>query len=774
MSADDRQWGVRAMLSRTGVRVALLACTGVGLGLTRIPLLGVQGVESAVVLGAVLPLFAAGLGARCAIAARALAPISAARVAGTALGVGLACLVAPSAVLWLNALRVRNCAPLEGLAFMLLGPGAGVVLAALVGAVIGALIRTPRLATALAVVVPLGDALRAIYDFFASPAVFAYGHFFGYYPGALYDELVQLPIPLVTLRVFTAALCGALYCLLLVHFDPVTCALRLHAQPGRGAARVTLLLCALLALTGFAYAPQLGYRTSVAFIAETLGGRKQSQRCDLIVPREMRKTKRQRMADDCDFRVGQLERWFGVKQPGRVRVIVFRSADEKRRLMGAADTNIAKPWRREIYLQDDAWPHSVLPHEMAHIVAGNTGKGPMHITGKLGGLLPDFALVEGVAVAAAWANSANAGLTPHQWARAMLELGIAPELRNVFGVAFLNQQRRLAYTLSGSLLRYIADTHGSAALRRIYRSGDVEAALGISLSELQRRFYAYLKTVDMPESALALAKQRFAGSSVLSSVCPHAKAALKQELDGDLAAGDMAEADRACIQLLAIDPNETIVRATRVAVLARRGDAAGADRELAQLTAPPAAAAPVIAGARQALADEAFRGGQFERALAIYRELLTQPNERDTLRMLQVKTLALQGSPRERELLFALLIGEPGLPADGAAAVYLARELRSERSDGLPYYLEARQLQMRERYAEAAALLAKARALTLPTREIEVEALRGEAIARFATGELDRSLALWQELSRPEAAPALRAEAADWLQRIAFARSRTR
>jgi hypothetical protein len=139
--------------------------------------------------------------------------------------------------------------------------------------------------------------------------------------------------------------------------------------------------------------------------------------------------------------------------------------------------------------------------------------------------------------------------------------------------------------------------------------------------------------------------------------------------------------------------------------------------------------------------------------------------------MLQVKTLALQGSPRERELLFALLIGEPGFPADGAAAVYLARELRSERSDGLPYYLEARQLQMRERYAEAAALLAKARALTLPTREIEVEALRGEATARFATGELDRSLALWQELSRPEAAPALQAEAADWRQRIAFARN---
>jgi hypothetical protein len=69
--------------------------------------------------------------------------------------------------------------------------------------------------------------------------------------------------------------------------------------------------------------------------------------------------------------------------------------------------------------------------------------------------------------------------------------------------------------------------------------------------------------------------------------------------------------------------------------------------------------------------------------------------------------------------------------------------------------------------------LATARERTLPTREIEVEAGHGEALARYASGELDRSQALWQELARPNAAPALQAEAADLLARIRFARSRT-
>jgi tetratricopeptide (TPR) repeat protein len=773
VTAGARAFGLGGMLARGGVRAALLACAAIGVALTSVPLLGVQGVESAVALGALVPLFAAGLGARCAAAARgAEQQVSAAKLAGTAVALGAACLAAPMSVLWLNALRVRNCAPLEGLMFMLLGPGAGVVLAALLGACVGAWLQRPRLATALAVLVPLGDALRAAYDFYASPAVFAYGHFFGYFPGALYDELVQLPMPLITLRVVTAALCGALWCLLLAHYDPSARRLRVARQPGHGAASAVLVLAALLAAAGFAYTEPLGHRTSVAFIADALGGRVQSRRCELLVPREMRGQKRQRYADDCDFRVAQLERWFGVTQRERVRVIVFRSADEKRRLMGAADTNIAKPWRHEIYLQDDAWPHSVLPHEMAHIIAGNTGKGLLHVTGKLFGLLPDFALVEGTAVAAAWPSSASAGLTPHQWSRAMLELGIAPSLKSVFGAGFLNQQRRLAYTLSGSLLRYIADTHGAAALRRVYRTGDVQGALGMPLSTLEQRFHAFLRTVDLPPAALALAKQRFSGSSVLSSVCPHEKAVLKQDLEGDLAAGDLSGAERACAKLLAIDPNETLVRATRVAILARDGDVAGAERELQKLASPPAAAASVIAGARQALADEAFRDHRFDQAAAIYEALLAQPNDRDALRQLQVKSLALRGSPRERALIFALLIGEPGLPVDGAYAVYLARELRGERSDGLPHYLEARQLLMRERYAEAAALLAQARALTLPTPEIELEALRGEGLARFALGELDRAQAIWQTLAQPDNAPAQQAEAADWLARIAFARAR--
>ena len=68
-----------------------------------------------------------------------------------------------------------------------------------------------------------------------------------------------------------------------------------------------------------------------------------------------------------------VERRLGTKGPARIRAWFFRDAEDKKRLMGAAHTYIAKPWRREIYVQHDEFPHDVLRHEIAHIVAGAFG-----------------------------------------------------------------------------------------------------------------------------------------------------------------------------------------------------------------------------------------------------------------------------------------------------------------------------------------------------------------------------------------------------------------
>jgi len=753
----------------SSLRVPVALSTALGALLCSVPLFGVHGVESAIALGALLPPLCAALGARAAIRLRAEPRGGSGELIQQSIVAALLVLAAPVLVLGLDALRVRNCAPLEGLTFIALGPFPGVVLAALVGAVIGSLVVRPWLAVTLAALVPVADALRALLDFYTSPAVFAYGHFFGYFPGPLYDELVELPGALWTLRAVTACAVLALIALLAAHRDPDTRRLRLRPRSGRGALSLVALACAGLFGLATWNASALGHRGSSAHVAEVLGARFESARCELIVPRELRRERRQRLADDCDYRVGQMERFFGLRQPSKVRVLYFRSAGEKRALMGAAGTNVAKPWRGEIYLQDDSLPHPVIAHELAHVVAGQVGRGLLRITGPLHGLIPDFALVEGMAVAAAWTSSASAGMTPHQWTRAMLELGLLPRLDELFGAGFLAQQKRLAYTVSGSFLRFVSERYGKAALRRIYETSDVPASLRQPLERLEAEFHAFLRTVDLPPAALALARQRFEGKSVLSAVCPHEKARLRNELDGQLVADDGSDARVTCSELLAIDPTDATVRSTRAVLLAREGHFDAAERELSALRA--AGVSPsLLASARHGLADEAWRRGRFEQARAGYEALLREPVDRDSLRMLQVKALSVAGSPLERSLVFGILVGEPGQATDGATAVHFARELRRARSDGLPHYLEARQLMLREKHALAAELLAQARALGLPTPELAFEALRNEAASRFGAGQLDAARSLWTRVRTEAPAVALREEADEWLDRIAFAK----
>ena len=771
MTSEQKQPVLMGALSLRSVRVALVLGALLGAGLCMVPLLGLPGLESALVLGVVLPSLCAVIGARLALGTRQrIAPT--ATLLGASVGAALLVLAVPVVLLTLNGLRVRNCEPIQGFTFIALGPMFGCVLAVLWGVLCGSLPVRAGFAVALALLGPLGEIAVSLYDLYATPAVFSYGHFFGYFPGSLYDELIVIPWPLLFLRYATSVALLALISILLAHRREDSGLIQRSPRAGAWPLSVLGLIFVSAVIFASSQRQLLGQATSRAHIIEVLGGHESSERCELYVPREMRRADVQRLADDCDFRVRQMEQFFGVAQKKKVDVLAFRNSGEKKQLMGAAMTNIAKPWRGEIYIEIGEWPHSVLAHELAHIVAGNIGMGPMRITGKLFGLVPDLALVEGVAVAAAWSSSAPGGITPHQWTRAMVDLNIAPRLHDIVGTGFLGQQKRLAYTYVGSLIRYIADKDGSKAVRDIYRTGDIEAALGTTLDKVEAEWHEHLKLVPFPENVQALAAFRFSGGSVLSSVCPHTRAELKQELGGLLASADDAASQAMCRKVLEIDPTDVAVRATLVGLLSRTGNAKDSAAELANIAANAGNAA-VVAGAKQMLADEAFRRGDIAAAKAGYRELLDAPQDRDALRQLQVKSLAMDFSPRGRQLIFDLLIGEPGRGADGASAVYFARELRTERGDGIPQYLEARQLFFQQRFSESIVLHEDALRLGLPTLELTSEAMRVQAIALFAVGKLDdaqRVFSALQQLTTSNPGLGYATEAEDWLKRIAFVR----
>jgi tetratricopeptide (TPR) repeat protein len=760
--------------------VTLLISLAAALAMCSVPLLGIHGAESALLLGILLPPMAAYVAAQSTRRARANAePLW--RVFQTSIGFALLLWACPIFVLWLDALRVRNCSPLEGFVFMLLGPGFGVLFAAVVGLTFGLLAPRWRGLPLMAAGVPIATMLLALLRFYTGPSIFAYGHFYGFFPGTLYDETINLTSAFLWLRVGTALWIIGICLALVSCCDSDTLQLSLWPMRERRLAFSTALVCLSLALFGEAYSDELGHTSSSAHVQRVLGGKLESRRCRVYFPREWAQRDRQRLREDCDFRVGEAEKWLGLRQRGLVDVYLFRSPSEKYALMGAEGTNIAKPWRSEVFISENGWPNPVLGHEIVHVVARGTGRGPLRISGALGGLWPNPALIEGVATAAAW--QASGGLTPHEWAHAMLELGMIPKLSELFGAGFLGQQRRLAYTLSGSLLRFVRDRWGSAAIRATYASGNLETGVGLPLAQIEAAWQSALRAQPLAASALALARARFSGGGILSALCPHTLAKLKDGLRADMGAGDDLTAVTTCQQILKLDPSDAGTRAALGSLRARKPDLAGAQAELSQLEREHAPS-PYLASIKHALADQALRDAQYARALTLYGELLAEPIDDDQRRLLQVKSLACRAALQDRahtdgavgehgagvrqaELLFQLLVGNPGERADGASAVYLTRELRTLRTDGLPQYLEGRQLFFAGRYEYAASLFDTALRLTLPSAELSAEALRVAGISRLALRQLDLAAPLFAAYGRSGSA-ARESEAADFSARIRF------
>jgi hypothetical protein len=762
----------REVSTPRSVYVALGVALLGALAMCSVPLLGVHGAESALALGILLPALCAFGSAALTQRALTQEPGGLAPLFARTLGFAGLLWLLPVALLWADSLRVRNCSPLEGLTFMLLGPGFSVALAALTGltcALLG-LRRAPLWAAAI----PVLSMLLAVSRFYTGPGIFAYGHYFGFFPGTLYDEGVQLTGPFMWLRVQTSLWIIALALWIVSCTDPNTLKLGWQPRAGFGLALGCALGAAACATLAELNSDALGQTTSYARVRSTLGGERHSQRCRIFFPREWAERDRRRLSEDCDFRVQQAERWLGVTHPAPVDVYLFRSPAEKYGLIGAEGTNIAKPWHAEAFISENGWPNPALGHELVHVVAAGVGRGPLRIAGSAGGLWPNPALIEGVAVAAAWQS--QGGLTPHEWAHAMLELGMVPPLSELFGASFLGQQRRLAYTLSGSLLRFVRERWGQRAIRATYREGSLERGVGRPLPEIEAAWRSFLKARPLAASTLALARARFSGGGILSALCPHTLAKLRDELHADVNAGDDPSAKQTCDRILSLDPQDSSTRATLATLYARMGKAQASQRELARLT-QSGAPAPYVAAVKQALADRALREDHGAEALALYRELLEQPLEEDQKRLLQVKLLAAQAAAesgderalghKQAALLFELLVGAPGEHADGAVAVYLTRELRSVRSDGLPQYLEARQLFFQARFAYASALLREARVLGLPTPELNAEALRVEGVSRIALGELAQAAELFAQYAKTGSA-ARAAEADDYMARIRF------
>lgn len=715
-------------------RVGLGLGVGLVAGLGFLPQLGGLGYDAALVAGALLP-------AACAITtallvARASCAPSAAFARGLQLGLVATAFALGSALL--HGLRVGLCDPGEGLWLLLLGPGFGALLGGATGAYIGLFARRIRqarrralAAAGLALLAPLLGILASLVRFYTSPMVFAYDPYFGYFSGPIYDTVIGSLGPLVTYRAGTlATLCalGALSWLL----GRGSLSRAVRERPNVGALAA---LSATASLCVSAYGAELGHYSTPTSIARALGRDAAVGRCDLVYSSSILEADARRLGRECHAHLAQIERFFGLRGPERVRVYLFANDGEKGRLMGAARTYIAKPWRGEVYVQTAGFPHPVLGHELAHVVSRSFGSGPFRVAGLLGGWLPDPGRIEGVATAAS--PDENDALTLDEWAAAMMRLGLLPELSSLFRLSFFGHNAAQAYTAAGAFVRFLHGEFGATAVRRWYAGESLDAVSRGELRSLEARWHRALAAVPLSEAVLANARARFERPAFFQRRCPRVIDRRSGEANARLGAGDFEGARQGFRRVLALDPHDSGARLGLAACDARSGRFAAAVQRYEALAVAADAAPWAKLSALEARADVLLREGQLERARAHYAELAQRLVDEDRLRTLDVKRLAEAGIARDAIL--TLLVGDELGPSWDAAAAKLGEWSALEPAAGLADYLLAKNLYNRGRFKDSALYLDRALSRKLPEPRVLDEALRLRALVGCAV--LDRDAA---------------------------------
>jgi len=726
------------LLRRPGALLVVTILAVGGAFLVRLPLFGLPGYELGEAMSVGVGFLGGALGIIASRQERRLIqgvdprPLGAIRSDGALASVwmpfaaasllGVASLAVPAAAAAIYAAASTRCDPFAQLAFypLLCVPSALVASAA--GVLCGLASRRALGAAGLYALLGLLSIAATGWPLYNGPQIYAYNHFAGYLPGPLYDEALRIRSALLWFR--TESLLWAAGAL---SFAAAFLDMKLGTL-GRPRLRPAAWLWVLLAAAGIgaieSHAQVLGLRVTDSFVAESLGGLRQTAHFQIFYPRGKPKHEVDRLARDAEFRYAQIRAFLGGGPDPPINLYLYRSAEQKQELVGAGQTQFAKPWRLQVHLNDAPFPLPSLKHELAHAMAAPFGSGPFRVTAQRG-IWPVIGIVEGLAVAA---DDAIDELSLHQWAAAMRQQKLAPDLASLFRLdAFYRNAAPRAYVLAGSFLRYLADTYGSDKLRELYAHGDFQNTYHRSLEALAVDWARFVDAIPLQPAAVNQAFARFRRGSIFARPCAREVASLQAEAS-DFLRSDPAKAlarYRRCSEIQPEEPSFRAGEAKALLLLDRTGEAAQVLSRLAeQVQGEPAFAAEVA----MAQADLEWTRGRSEEAGHLLAKVIDLKPNASLERAARIKLAVLRS--KAARAVWAYLGEQP------EEVKLLGLKEAMEQGNAQPYlsYLLGRRLTQLGLGSMALGYLAQTLAAPVP-ESIRREAIRLKIEALYLSGD---------------------------------------
>lgn len=586
----------------------------------------------------------------------------------------------PAVLLALNALRIPNCAPWQGLAFYGLLAGGNLLIWSGLWLWLGSwgISRgIQRLLYFVAVLLTLGlNLLQPVLH----PQLFAYSAFWGFFPGPIYDEVLIISDKVLWSR--ATGLAVALF----------FWAGALQRRSGSADARWWSLVAWValgLALSSYALFPRFHLTGWTDQVRRELGGQIQTRHATLYYAKDLFQGpdgagRLQAVCDDLDYTYESVAEWLNLTADERKPVTVYLhgNARLKKQLIGAGATQFAHVWRRELHIQHEEPPHSVLRHEMVHLLAADWAP-------PLGIPLLNFGLVEGLAEAG---ERQDVRFTPEVWSHYLEATGKRIPLADMLAPwDFWRAPANKAYGEWGAFLGWLFESRGAALFRRAYGGESFEQAYGAKLEELESEWLESLKAVEMTSFEQWAVEESSRRRSLFEKPCARELARLRDLRDGHLRQGEAPEALSVCHQIEQFEFNLVDDLWRWVQAAARAGDAAHFADLAGRMHAHPDLDAGMLRNLTVLEADMAWREGRLEEALEGYHRAVVADWNSGTQREIVLKIAAIEnGDNEDREALhrylesatppvetemFLLRMAQRGTPASWAFSYLLLKRL---------------------------------------------------------------------------------------------------
>jgi hypothetical protein len=637
----------------------------------------------------------------------------------------LACthVAVPLLLITANALRVRNCNFLHGFLFysVLVFPSAlyGVFL----GHLCSMCTRRPKLWLACLITAPLAWQGFLLYT---QPPVFAYSHLWGYFAGPLYDEVITVHASVGFWRLGTA-LRVALMAIAVYKWRTW------HPRN-----RFFYTLCALSVAFGYdAFAgPRTGFFVLRSHIEKILSHKIETPQCVLHLPKNMPQEQRTQVLEDHLYQAYTLTRTLGITPFKPLHSYVYHDAQQKKRWMGAAHTMLAKPWMNEIHIHHTETPNLTLPHEWVHVLTSAWARTWLGVPLRYG-VFVHMPIVEGTAEAFAPAQGVE---SLHTQARLVLHMRKNPPMENLLNTqGFWTASSQVAYTLMGSLIRYIADTYGIEKIQTMYAQASFNIEGLPAWPQLFKQWQDFLNTWPLSLQETLWAQEKFKTPSLFMRPCAHEVARLQEALQQ--ANSKSLEAYQLAEKICDYQGNTPSAQLNKALSWYHHGHAKAAVHTLEPLSQHKTLTLAEQARLHETLALHAWDTQNITRARTLFQWLVTHPHNPSVERLHWVRLWALEQHP-EAFKPWRLFLQNTMTPWQ--TSLFLMQQHTLHPKDPTLHYLIGRQLHAAGLYQEAISYLSQ---YIHPYKPIEEERLRLLANTYERTSELKKSLAFYTYLS---------------------------